>query len=137
VVIYLQLACAWLASSLLNGIGVEVEREGTRILSTCGRGFSLDVASSCSGMRSMLALVLLASGLACFSRMPWFRGVLLVTAALPLALFANVLRIATVALVAAGWGQAVCGPFHDLSAFALFTLDVMGLTCIASRLERV
>lgn len=87
-------------SAFANLLGADVVRQGDRLLPTGLEG-SLFVADACSGLRSLLAMLTLAYCLAFFTGPAGrLRRVVLLLAAAPLAVLANVLRIASLCLLA-------------------------------------
>ncbi|MBD3161503.1 MAG: exosortase [Candidatus Eisenbacteria bacterium] len=121
----LKLLAAQGAVGIAQGIGVAVEREGVNLLFPEG---TLAVENACSGLRSMIALLALGALFAYFSRGVLWRRILLFAIALPIAVAANVLRIATLCVYAgvAGVSQAA-GLFHDVGGYALFLLAFLML----------
>jgi exosortase len=91
---------SWLA----NLVGADVVRNGDRLLPQGVEG-SLFVAEACGGLRSLLAMLTIAYCLVFFTGPPSSlrRGVLLLVAA-PLAVAANVTRIAALCLMARWFG---------------------------------
>jgi len=109
----LRLLSAWLASGILNGVGVGVQQVGTAMISAAGAGFKLDVADPCSGMRSIFALGALTAAYAYFTQRTLLRQWVLFTCALPLAIVGNIVRLVSTGLVAHAWGQGVAIRYHD------------------------
>tara|TARA_R110002072_G_scaffold87129_8_gene196749 strand:+ start:12279 stop:13820 length:1542 start_codon:yes stop_codon:yes gene_type:complete len=91
---------SWLA----NLVGADIVRDGDRLLPR-GIDGSLYVAEACGGLRSLLAMLTLAYCLVFFTGPPSVaRRVLLLLVAAPLAVAANVARIAALCLLARGFG---------------------------------
>ena len=87
----LQLLASRVASTAMNLTGVPVLCEGNRI--TLPGGVQLFVAEACSGMRQMTGFLALTTAVAYLTARPiWYR-MIIVLAALPVALTANVARI--------------------------------------------
>ena len=134
----LRLLVAGTAAGILNGLGLEAGRAGTVIFSGVpGDGFALDVADPCSGVRSLFAMTALAAGYAHFTlerrRQRW----LLLTCAVPIAVGGNILRVLSICLVAAGWGQEVAaGAWHDYSGYLTFGLGALLILSAQERLAR-
>ena len=126
----LQLLASRLACSLLELLGVPVLREGNIIVLS---SMSLDVVEACSGLRSLMSLITVAViyGLF-FERRVWMRS-LLVLAAIPVAVFANALRITFSAVLAQYVSHQLAeGFFHAFSGFLLFLLSLAALAGIHS-----
>ena len=91
-------------AEIANLLGAEVVRHGDRLRPN-GVDGALYVADACSGLRSLLAMLTLGYCLAFFTgpAMVWRRALLLLLAA-PLAIAANVLRIAALCVLARRFG---------------------------------
>lgn len=87
-----------------HALGIDVLRQGSQIFDAA-RSMQYDVAPACSGIRSLVALLLISTvyGFLGFSK-TWKRW-LIVLAAFPLAVAGNTLRITTVLIVGKAWGQ--------------------------------
>lgn len=91
---------SWLA----NLVGADIVRDGDRLLPQGIEG-SLFVADACGGLRSLLAMLTLAYCLVFFTGPPSFaRRTLLLLVAAPLAVAANVTRIAALCILARWFG---------------------------------
>jgi exosortase len=122
----LRLLAAWVASGLLNGVGIAVQQVGTAMVSADGAGFKLDVADPCSGMRSVFALAALTAAYAYFTQTTALRRWLLFACAVPLAVIGNIVRIVSIGLVARWLGQAqAVGFYHDYSGYIVFVVAVL------------
>jgi len=124
---------AWLA----NGLGADVVRTGA-LLKPRGATGGLYVADACSGLRSLLAMLMLAYCLAFFTGPGgWRRRAVLLLAAAPIAIVANVVRIATICLFARWFGL----PFaedtgHTLANVAEWIADLAALLALDTLLRR-
>lgn len=99
-------------------MGIDVVRDGTRLLGGEGR-FEYDVAAACSGIRSLIATVAIATIYAFTAfRQPWKRLVLLASA-LPLAVAGNVFRMLIIVLAGEWRGQAAGAYVHESSFWGL------------------
>lgn len=119
----------WGSANLLN---IGVVHEGSRILDLSGT-FRYDVAPACSGIRSLTALMILTTIVGFLSFPSWWKRLTLITAAIPVAIAGNVLRITAVIIAAEAFGQDAGGKVHDhawvltwglalVCMWALFTL---------------
>lgn len=91
-------------SAIANLLGADVVRNGDR-LTPQGASDSLYVADACGGLRSLMAMLTLSYCLAFFSGPPnKLRRLTLLVAAAPLAICANVARIAALCLLAKWFG---------------------------------
>ncbi|MBX3463446.1 MAG: exosortase/archaeosortase family protein, partial [Planctomycetes bacterium] len=104
---------------LANGFGADMVRRGD-LLAPRGAAEGLFVADACSGLRSLLAMATLAYCLAFFLGRPWWpRRLVLLLVAPPLAVAANVVRIAGLCLFARGFGVPFAeGAGHTLANVA-------------------
>lgn len=124
VTIHLRTFAVSLAYGILQGIGVDVIRQGTMLMSSTG-SFAIDVAEPCSGMRSLFAMMALTAGYAYFTQPTLFRRGLLFALSIPLAVAGNVMRIFTIVAVA-----ATCSPdfatgfYHDYSGYMVFLVAI-------------
>lgn len=122
----LRLLASWLATTLLNGVGLSVQQVGTAMVSTSGAGFQLDVADPCSGMRSIFALAALTAAYAYFTQRTGWRRWLLFACAVPIAIAGNIARIVSIALVAHWMGQKhAVGFYHEYSGYVVFAVAVL------------
>jgi exosortase len=122
----LQVLATKSATSILDLLHVPVMREGNIIILP---SMSLDIVEACSGLRSLMSLITVATfyGLF-FERKVWMRC-LLVLFAIPVAVFANALRIVFSALLAEYVSHQLAeGFFHAFSGFLLFLLSFAALT---------
>lgn len=123
------------ASSLMSLLGFPVLRQGN-VLSVPGA--TLEVANACSGFHKMVSLLAFAALYGYLSTSSPLKRLLLLLAALPVALLANVLRISSLIGAAAGGGLPLLHVFHDPAevaaigiAFCLFIAIGKGLGCNA------
>ncbi len=114
----LQLVSSTLGVMLLRLLGKSVFREGNII----DLGYSqLQVVEACSGLRYVLPLLILALLMGHLLRLRMWKRLVLFTAAIPVAVLANGLRITATALLMEHFGKkAVEGFFHDFEGFFIF-----------------
>ncbi|HEY6466827.1 MAG TPA: exosortase/archaeosortase family protein [Candidatus Acidoferrales bacterium] len=123
----LQFEASKLATGLLGMLGVPVLREGNIIQLPA---LNLDVVEACSGIRSLVSLITLAAfyGYLCEPRI--WRRALLIVAAVPIAVFANGVRIMGSGLLGQYWSPDKAeGFFHMFSGVLIFAVSI--LTMIA------
>lgn len=119
-----------------NGSATIVKAAGMPVVTT-GAEISLGestfvIGLPCSGMHSLISLLALAAVLTYILAGPIYRKVLLFLSALPIAIFANILRIVSLLLVADQFGaDAAMGFFHDLSSLLLFFIALACLVLMA------
>lgn len=132
----LRLLASSMSATVLNGIGISAVRNGTAIYSSAGGGFNFDVADPCSGLRSLVVMTALAAPLAYFTQKGLIKQWLLFAFSLPLAIFANMIRIVTIAVVAQFFGQDLAiSVYHDYSGYILFGVAALLLTGAGSLLN--
>ncbi|MDH4209535.1 MAG: EpsI family protein, partial [Anaerolineae bacterium] len=121
----MQLFSAKSATMLMGLVGLPVSRDGVDIHLP---RYTFSVGVPCSGMNSLVALLALAALAAYLLSGPsWKRWVLFGTG-VPLALLANVLRIACILSIAVIWGaKAAEGFFHGFSGIVVFLFATLGL----------
>lgn len=132
----LRMFVAELSTRLLNLFGLAVYRQGTGIYSQLGRFAPLDVADPCSGIRSLVALMALTALYGYITMDRAWKKWLLFAASIPLAMLGNLARIATVALVAQGFGeQWAMTIYHDYSGYIVFSLAILCMIALGTALN--
>ncbi|MET0497395.1 MAG: exosortase [Steroidobacteraceae bacterium] len=116
-----------IVTNALFAAGLPIARDGVLIYAG---SYQLLIADACSGLNSMVALTaigFLYIRLAAYRR--WLPNALLLAMILPVAFFANILRVMALVLVTYYGGDAAGQRFHDLAgyteiavAFGLFFL---------------
>ena len=116
----LQLLASKAAEFTLSGLGIPVLREGNVIVLA---NTSLEVAEACSGIRSLISLVTLAIVYGYFTDKRVWARLVLALAAVPVAVFANGVRVAGTGVAAHYYGAAAAeGFFHTVSGWTLFVV---------------
>jgi exosortase len=118
---HLQLIATSMAHHGSGLFGVETYVEGTKVLPIKGNWKPLDIAAGCSGIRSLMALLMISAAWAYVAKMAlWKKGVLFL-AAFPLAILGNALRVISIFVIAeygdAEWASTT---WHDWSGLLLF-----------------
>lgn len=151
----LKIPTAQVASQILSLTGVDVVREGSTIVSAGdsasmiaqGQKFRLDVADSCSGMRSLYALIMTGVLYAILALRGFWPRVILGVSAIPLAVVGNVVRLLLLAYGSLLFGQEfavgkqvddqqVESAFHLLAGFLVFGVALAGMFGLTTLLER-
>ena len=116
------------------GLAPDLVRQGTQLMDS-QRTFAYEVAAACSGIRSLLTLLVLATvyGFVTF-RSPWKRGVLMASA-LPLAVLGNIIRLCVTIGVAEMFGQDAGKAVETNFGFITFAVALGCLFLIARWLE--
>jgi exosortase len=131
----LQLLASQVGESAIVAAGIPVLREGN-VLHLPAR--TLEVAEACSGIRSLVSLVMLAIVLGYFSEPRVPARVVLAIAAVPIAIVANAARVAGTGLAAEWIGPAAAeGFFHTFSGWLMFVLAFAGLLLVQQALARI
>ena len=132
----LRIFATVVATAILNGLGIPVERSGSSIHSFAAGGFSLDVADPCSGLRSLLAMTALTAVYAYLTQPTLVRKWLLFLCSIPLAIVGNMARIITIALVAQAFGQELAvGIYHDYSGYVVFAVAITLMVAVGALLS--
>jgi exosortase len=130
----LQLLASQFASSLLSVLGVPVLREGNVIQLPA---MSLEVAEACSGIRSLMSLGTLAIIYGYFLDSNVLRRVILALVSIPIAVFANALRIVGTGVTVQYWDpEKALGFFHEFSGWVIFMLS-LGMLFVLHRLIKL
>jgi exosortase len=108
----LRLLVTWLVEVISHIFGIDVIRVGTQLIDPSG-SFQYDVAPACSGIRSLVAIFLLATVYAFFMFRSAWKRILLIALACPFAVLANMLRLLMVIIAAEIGGQKVGDWVHD------------------------
>ena len=74
----------------------------------------LNVAEACSGMRTLMAFLAIGVALAALGLPRWWQRVLLVLAGVPISIFVNVLRVASLGLLSMVDANFSTGEFHSM-----------------------
>lgn len=135
-------------ASILNWIHVDTIRDGTALVSApnaeagraIGQLFSLKVDGPCSGMRSLFALLMVSALFGYFSQKSLWRRLTIFACSLPLAIFANMIRVFILLVGAILFGQDFAvgneeqevTTFHFLAGIAVYLVALMGLQLVSS-----
>jgi len=129
----LQLESSRFASDVLTMLGMPLVRAGNVIHL---EGYSLEVVSACSGLRSIMTLGTLAFFVLDFVRMtpPWRWLYMLLV--IPIAVAANVARLVLTAGIAALEGPEAAESFlHEMSGVVVFVVGLGAIVLCAKGLE--
>ncbi|PWU14628.1 MAG: exosortase [Verrucomicrobia bacterium] len=119
----LSLMASWLCQHLCHYVvALDVIRQGTT-LSDPAIPFRFDVAAACSGIRSLYATMALSLIFGFIFFRTWWRRLLMILAAFPLAVMGNVLRLMTIVLAAEiGGSQAAGEKVHEGGPLGIYSL---------------
>ncbi len=113
----LKLIATRFAVLLLNIYGMPVFHEGNIIHLPHS---TLEVVDACSGIRSLMTLITLAFFLACMMHKNFFRRLLVVLLAIPVAVLVNAFRVALNGVMTKYYPDFINGFWHEFSGWLLF-----------------
>ncbi|HEX5133263.1 MAG TPA: exosortase/archaeosortase family protein [Candidatus Krumholzibacteria bacterium] len=129
----LQIESSRLAAGFLTATGLPVLRDGN-VLHL--EGYSLEVVTACSGLRSIMTLGTIGVFMMDFIRMPPAGAVLYVALMVPVAVTANVARLVTTAGIASIAGPERAESFlHELSGLVLFVAGTVAMVLCAKGMQ--
>ncbi len=116
-----------------QALGVTLQQEGMNLY--LGNGI-LRIENPCSGLRSLISLLATGALFAYFQPGAWWRKLVILVAAVPLAMMGNAVRITALILVAHyGSVTQAAGRFHDLSGLVVFAAALVGMFLLRGALE--
>jgi exosortase len=131
----MQLFATGLTESVIRLIGISVFREGN-ILHLAET--SLEVIDACSGLRSLITMFSLSAAFAWFSDFSLSRKWVLFLMAAPIAIFSNIIRLTSTAVLASRYGSEVAQGFlHEFSGFLTFFIGLVMLITISAMLNKI
>jgi exosortase len=114
----LQLFAARTAAATLQMLDISVLQEGNLITLA---HTTLEVAEACSGIRSLVALLALATTYAYFTQQGLARRIVLAVSAIPIAIVTNAARVVGTGILASFFGEEVARSFfHTFSGWLVF-----------------
>ncbi len=122
----LQLFATKVSAFIIQILTIPVYREGNMLYFAQTQ---LAVAEACSGLRSMMAFVMLSFLFAYMMDKKWKKRIFLVLSAIPLALFSNIVRVTGTGILAHFYGAQVARGFlHEFSGLAVFAFGFILLS---------
>ena len=114
----LQLLASNVGEYTISSLDIPILREGNVLILA---NATLEVAEACSGIRSLVSLFTLGLVFGYFvDRRVWVRAIIALSA-IPVAILANGLRVASAGIAAHNFGSAgVEGLFHEFSGWVVF-----------------
>lgn len=129
----LQLLATRASVNLIDLCSIPVYQEGNMLFFM---GTQLEVAEACSGIRSIMALTMIACAFAGMVKEGWLKKTILIAAAVPIAILANILRISGTGVLAHFFGDRVAKGFlHEFSGLMIFVFGLAALFGIYSLLN--
>lgn len=131
----LQLVASHVGEYTITSLDIPILREGNVLILA---NATLEVAEACSGIRSLVSLFTLGIVFGYFvDRRAWVRTAIALSA-VPVAILANGLRVASAGVAAHKFGTAgVEGLFHDFSGWAVFVVAFMMMLAFQKALQRL
>ena len=118
---HLQLLATSFAHHGSNLLGVETYTQGTMVLPVEGDWKPLTIAHGCSGIRSLMALLMISAIWAYIAKISLWKKAVLFLSAIPLAILGNALRIISIFVIAEyGDYKWASTTWHDWSGLLLF-----------------
>lgn len=116
------------------GFTADINGSILTVLSGTGESHDLDVAEACSGMRMVIAYLALSAAVAVLGCREWWQRVALMLLAAPVAIFMNIIRVATLGVLslidpelAAGDAHTLIGTILLIPGLGLFLLVVWAI----------
>lgn len=132
----LQKSVSVVSEHILYAAGYPIALDGVTL--SIGQ-YRLLVAEACAGLNSMFSLAALGLMYVCLMRhQSWLRNALILASVLPIAFFANVVRVIFLVLITYHFGDATGQGFlHGFSGIVLFVIALMSLILLDSGLGRI
>jgi exosortase B len=124
----MKILVSWTVENVLHALGYPVARSG--VMLQMGQ-YKLLVADACAGLNTLFMLESLGLlYLHLVRRESWFRNVALAVLIVPIALAANVIRVASLALITYYFGDVVGQGFlHEFAGLVLFVSAFIIILC--------
>lgn len=118
----LQIFATKVSAWLIGALSIPVVREGNMLYFVQTQ---LEVAQACSGIRSMVSMLMLGFLLAYMSNQGWWGRTLLLISAIPIAVIANIVRVSGTGVLAHYLGDEVARGFlHGFSGMVVFAFGL-------------
>ncbi|MEJ0088428.1 MAG: exosortase/archaeosortase family protein [Limisphaerales bacterium] len=135
----LRLLVCWLVEMVAHVLGINIIRQGTQLTDPSGH-YGYDVVAACGGMRSLIAIFLLATVLAFATLRGPGRRLFLMLLAVPFAVLGNMLRLLVIIIAAEMGGQKAGDYAHEGGPLGIISLlpyvpGIIGLLWIGRKLE--
>lgn len=133
----LRIMVTWLVEVVSHLLGIGVIREGTQLFNPTG-SFQYEVAPACSGIRSLVAIFLLATVYGFFTfRSPWKR-LFIMALAFPFAVLGNFLRLFMIIVTAEIGGQKWGDFVHEnwITSLLPYVPAFIGFLLVGAWLEK-
>ena len=136
----LRLFVVWLVEMVAHVVGISVIRHGTQLLDPSGN-YGYDVVAACGGMRSLIAIFLMATVLAFGTLRGGMNRIFLMVLAVPFSVLGNMLRLLVIIIAAEMGGQKTGDYVHEGGPLGIISLlpyipGMVGLLWASRWLER-
>jgi exosortase len=117
-------------------LAIDILRVGTELIDPTGH-YKYDVAPACSGIRSLVAIFLMATAYGFLSFRATWKRLLLMASALPFAVLGNLVRMLLIVVAAEIGGQTWGNAVHDSSVLSLipYIPTILGLFVMGNWLQ--
>jgi exosortase len=109
---------AWICHYVLAN---DVVVDGTMLRDPTNQ-YGYEVAAACSGIRSLMAIFALATVISLLSFRKWWKRLLVITSAVPLAVLGNLIRLLLIVIAADFGGQSWGNWVHEGGPLGIFSL---------------
>jgi len=114
----LQLFATRVSALVIKALTIPAFREGNMLYFAQTQ---LEVAEACSGLRSIMSFIMLSFLFAYMMDNIYWKRITIILSAIPLAIFANILRVTGTGILAHFYGEKVARGFlHEFSGLAVF-----------------
>src|SRR4051812_42515708 len=108
----LQQLAAWAAIKVLNILGVESYREGTKLIIVNGLKMRvLNVAEACAGLKSLMTFISVGAAVAFLSSRVTWQKIVITLSAIPIAIFCNMMRVTGQGIIDHYWSEKLSEGF--------------------------
>lgn len=132
---HMRLWVAQIVAVIGRLLGIDVIREGTQLFNE-QHTFGYDVAPACSGIRSLISLLALTTVYGFVTFRSWWRRLVMVLLAVPLAVLGNVVRISFVVVVAEALGQEAGAWIEQKLGFVTFAVAIVCVVMVGRWLRK-
>ncbi len=121
---------------LLEAVGIDVAQQGNVIM--LGESTPMAVAEACSGLRMLMAFIIVAAFIAYMVKRPRWQKAILLASSIPVAVVCNIVRIFVTAVlmlhVSSELGEKF---FHDFAGYVMMPIAVMLLFGELSLMDKI
>ena len=123
------------ASAICNFIGVHVNSVGT-VISATDNSFNFNIDEGCSGIRSLMAIAMLAAIYGHLTQDRLWKKIAIFAASILFAIIGNTGRLVSIVLVGKFFGQDLAGgPYHTISGFLSFPFALAAMVLFGKLLN--